>query len=663
MCYANKERRNESSGYRSAASLTDEERAVLKRVAEAEKRRSENEPPIEQQIDEFLAEFGHTRDSLSQATAERKAKEEQIRKANEKTPEQIQNEELARKEASKQAEERAGASKYYSKLKKDTLFKYGKKMPTLKLAFQDFESRMRSEDNDVGTRGFVNALEKEFIGLKWSAMVRGEEVKEVTASEASLRNDAHTKQVTPNNTQISEGVGAGAATNLKEDVLIIQQALHNLGLLTETDLINESEVVNNATTPYVEQDTIKKTIAAIEKFQREVLLWESYDGNICGPDSGTLKAMHAEGVTCEYVQKMVDNFPNIEAKRKAQVEADNKKKEANAKAEETKKAEAERIQCIKDEPATDQHIQENFIEQYENLDIFAETLVEYIEHNPNLVITILNSESVPDELSVKLLDSLTDTHLSGANDDILCTLQESLNRWYDWAFDKYEDEKTRIEKFVAVHQNENLSKAKEGEKRADIAVDAANNKKDTRKYRWNDADKNSGKGVDCSHFIREIDAVFHSEAAKKQKEKNGYLTQKELNKYCKTFSLERINKHGGSGTQRMVKVLKEHGTYSEKLEDIRIGDYVFTGSGKQKDLSSVSHVVIITKIKETNGKKRYYFAQSGKSGAAYNEETKEYEGGRVSVSNAKYSIDSDGGLWKDEDTGEYAHYFKGSGRP
>ncbi|WP_109832619.1 hypothetical protein [Reichenbachiella versicolor] len=649
---------------KNTSSTSQEELKKAARVnAEINESRKHLDPTGEKEVEEYLAEFGHTKESISAAAHAQRVAETEAKKANEKSPEQVQKEKEARREASKQAIERAGASKYYTKLKKDTIFRYGKRIPNLKLAFKDFESKMSREGLEVGTRGFVTALEADFVGLQWGAMIRGEEYGEYVGSASVLNREFEKKKVDAKNTQISKGVGAGSAANLKGDVLIIQQALHKLGLLADTDFASESEAVNNTTSPSVEKDSIQATIAAIEKFQREVLRWGTYDGNISGPGSGTLKAMHSEEIDYDHVQKMIKGFPDYEAKRKAKKEAEAKKKQELAKAEEARKEEAERIQCIKDEPTTDQHIQENFIEQYDSLDTFAKVLIDYVEHNPDLVIAILNSENVEDELSPKLLDHLTDAHLAAASDDLLCSLQDSLSRWYDWAFDRYENEKARIERFVAVEQNENLLESKQGEKRAEIAAEAVNNKNDKRKYRWNTADKKAGKGVDCSHFIREIDAVYHSEEAKKQKDKNGFLTPKELNKYCKTFSLERINEQDKyeRGTQKMVAVLKEHGTFSDKLEDVRVGDYVFTGSGKQKDISTVSHVVIITKIEEVDGKKRYYFAQSGKAGAKWNEKTEEYEGGTESVSN-KYHIRSNGGLWKKKD-GTYKNYFKGGGRP
>ena len=64
----------------------------------------------------------------------------------------------------------------------------------------------------------------------------------------------------------------------------------------------------------------------------------------------------------------------------------------------------------------------------------------------------------------------------------------------------------RLEQLIERTKNINLK---------DLAIEAVDNEKDERKYRWNWKDKNAGTGVDCSHFIKEVVATAESEEARR----------------------------------------------------------------------------------------------------------------------------------------------------
>ncbi|WP_185155865.1 hypothetical protein, partial [Fulvivirga kasyanovii] len=150
-------------------------------------------------------------------------------------------------------------------------------------------------------------------------------------------------------------------------------------------------------------------------------------------------------------------------------------------------------------------------------------------------------------------------------------------------------------------------------------IEAADNKKDDRKYRWNWEDKNAGTGVDCSHFIKEVVATAESEEARRLKQDKGYLTPEEINTYSKSFNDKNLKEFEDEerGTRRMARYLEKYGYYSTSLEDVKEGDIVFIGPGKEKSIGSIGHIVIITKINYDDHEK-YQFADAGKNKASKN---------------------------------------------
>ncbi|PIB34462.1 hypothetical protein BFP72_03040 [Reichenbachiella sp. 5M10] len=469
MYYADKERKNNPPNYRSVAAHTDQEKKAIKKATQPNQRIMEHQTPeqIEREIEELYEAQTKQQQEADASNTRQNVNENKPQEQTDK----IEAERRAKEEASKQAVERAGAYKHYSKLKKNTLFVYGKKLPLLKVSFQNFESKMYSEGHEVGTRAFVDQLESEFVGLKWGAMVRGEPYREFTGSYASLKNDAEAKKVTPENTSITAGVGAGKAQNIKTDVLIIQKALLNLGLLSESDFANETTAVNNTPTPSVEQEKIQQTIAAIRRFQEEVLHWNKSDGNIAGPDSKTLLKMRSEGMDCDHVQKKLAEYPAIKAKRAAAAKTEEQQKKATEAARQRAEEEADRIKCIQAEPATDEHIEKNFITQYEDLDALAAVLVEYVIHNPSIVQKVLQKND-NEELAVKLLNLLTDAQIASTHKELLQTLLNSLTHWYDEIYNEFQTEKTRLYKALGPKKSPTpVTQPPEYETTTDISVD------------------------------------------------------------------------------------------------------------------------------------------------------------------------------------------------
>ncbi len=235
----------------------------------------------------------------------------------------------------------------YWKLKRGYIQKVKKRHPNVEILFGQFESDMYSQKIKVGSRAFVDALEKGFAGIKWNARVLGE--GPVAVAQNQLVGGG-SKKVTAANTQINSGVGAGCAENIKADVMTIQKALLDLGLLSESDFEQESAVVKSSPTPSVEQEKIGKTIEAITKFQEEVLHWQESDGNISGPGSATLANIHAEHMDSDYVQKRIAMYPVLAAQREAIAGAQMQKKEAAQKVQEPMVEEVDTDTVLTEEP-------------------------------------------------------------------------------------------------------------------------------------------------------------------------------------------------------------------------------------------------------------------------------------------------------------------------
>ncbi|WP_053405222.1 D-alanyl-D-alanine carboxypeptidase family protein [Persicobacter sp. CCB-QB2] len=141
--------------------------------------------------------------------------------------------------------------------------------------------------------------------------VKGLETSKDKTEEKAGTESAAKKAATPT---ISAGVGSGSAANNKADVLLIQARLHALGLLSPTAYADEkakAEAVETA----VDQKDLKATIAAIYKFQQQVLHWSSSDGNIGGASSKTLAELNGTACTAEYVKQRIEQYPQVKAER------------------------------------------------------------------------------------------------------------------------------------------------------------------------------------------------------------------------------------------------------------------------------------------------------------------------------------------------------------
>ena len=198
--------------------------------------------------------------------------------------------------------------------------------------------------------------------------------------------------------------------------------------------------------------------------------------------------------------------------------------------------------------------------------------------------------------------------------------------------------------------------ASDGQKRALLAEEAYQNAKDTRTYGGDPKAKARGEKLDCSYFIREIEATFQSEAARKIKQQKGYLAPHELVKYNPFFNNKRLYSNKLSSLSgKMADVLQKHGFYSTQVGDIRLGDYVFIGKGKTRDLKSIGHVMVVNRIDKVGSQTRYYFIDAGHRGL------KKINGKLVKVKRSVrkgYYLTSQGTVW----SGKYIRYFKGTGR-
>lgn len=199
--------------------------------------------------------------------------------------------------------------------------------------------------------------------------------------------------------------------------------------------------------------------------------------------------------------------------------------------------------------------------------------------------------------------------------------------------------------------------ASAGKKRALLAQEAYDNPRDQRTYGADPKAKAKGKKLDCSYFVREVEAMAQSAKARKIKQERGYLQPHELVKYNSFFTNKRLYANKlQSMSGKMAAVLRQHGTYSTKVSDIRLGDYVFIGKGKTRDLKSIGHAMVISKVDTVNGHLRYYFIDAGYRGI------KKVNGviKRVKRSvRSGYYITDKGTVW----SGKYIRYFKGTGRP
>lgn len=317
--------------------------------------------------------------------------------------------------------------------------------------------------SDIWARALFYEGEGIFDDGKVMVDAKGETVSSTEAAKVAEPEKAKEPIAEKVETTVTDSVGKGGV-NLKEDVVLIQDKLLALGLLTESAYSQENQATIQAATPSVEESKIEQTIAAIEKFQKEVLYWNNYDGNIGGPTSSTLEKLNSEGIDKDYVQKRIAGYPAMQAQRVAA--AEKKKKEEEAKKQqaairaEQKRKEDERIKALKNESLEAENIEKNFIDKYEDLEL-AVVLKGYVIHNPELVVKVLDTKD-SDELGVEFLKLFTDEELKQLDQTVLKSLISSLEHWYDNAlFDENKTEKDRVRRFVL---NDKEGTEKESEK-------------------------------------------------------------------------------------------------------------------------------------------------------------------------------------------------------
>ncbi|GJM61196.1 C39 family peptidase [Persicobacter diffluens] len=268
----------------------------------------------------------------------------------------------------------------------------------------------------------VAFLEGRLAGLKDAPSQT--EVKAPVAGSPAEKTDTAT---------ISAGVGSGSAANNKADVLLIQARLHELGLLSPTAYADEKAKAEAVET-VVDQKDLKATIAAIYKFQQQVLHWSSSDGNIGGASSKTLAELNGTTCTAEYVKQRIEQYPQVKAEREAKAAADKARREKEAeeakKAEEQRKAEAARVKAIQDEPATDEHAKK-YISDNKDPRNLAVALKEHVSLNPDLVCKVLSNlgRTVRDNFTYALMHRVSDGQLRKAGKDLLTQMRESLDAW------------------------------------------------------------------------------------------------------------------------------------------------------------------------------------------------------------------------------------------
>lgn len=458
--------------------------------------------------------------------------------------------------------------------------------------------------------------------------------------------------------------------NYAADVILVQDRLLELGLLSEADHSAERQAMITPgraaaikpdvflnTEPLEEEkeaihyrkqmapENLVATIKAIEVFQQQVIKSSVVDGRL-DAKGGTIKSLMDPSFTAELVKEKRGKYAveKALAEKKAKEEA----------------AERARIEAIRNEPATDENADRITAAPRSSKGV-AMYLNEYLVYNPRLILKVLERLDVKSgakvEVIMYLLSFSSDTTLMRCDVEVLQTLRNTLTqRFIRERLDLYgtkeeQHQIPRLDRLIEKTKNLNLK---------DLAIEAADNEKDERKYRWNWKDKNAGTGVDCSHFIKEVVATAESKEARLLKQDKGYLTPEEINLYSKSFTDENLKEFQDEerGTRRMARYLEKYGYYSTSLEDVKEGDIVFIGKGEEKSIGTIGHIVIIIEIKESPEGKKYVFADSGMSGASYNKTGKSYEGGNRSVRKDQ-TMNSDGVVWKGSPV---ERCFKGVGK-
>ncbi|UII29641.1 hypothetical protein LVD17_15175 [Fulvivirga ulvae] len=457
--------------------------------------------------------------------------------------------------------------------------------------------------------------------------------------------------------------------NYADDVMLIQDRLLELGLLSRADHSSERNamVIPESTKSIkpeelfgtaepvekVKSDTqyraqmapehLVATIKAIEVFQREVrgLSGKGVDGRI-DPGQNTIKALMSSSMTAEAVQSARSTY----AARKV---------EAEKKAEEVA-AEKARIDAIRNEPVTEENI-DRIIRSPRSTEGVAAYLSEYLVYNPKFVqkaLERLGGGGAKKEVIINLLSISSDSTLMRCDIEVLETMKNAFNKAflnYSSVVYSVREEQRQVERLIKLLERTKSLNLK------DLAIEAVDNQKDQRKYRWNWEDKNAGTGVDCSHFIKEVVATAESEEARRLKQDKGYLTPEEINTYSKSFNDKNLKEFEDEerGTRRMARYLEKYGYYSTSLEDVKEGDIVFIGPGKEKSIGSIGHIVIIIEIRDTKDGKEYQFADAGMQEAKYVDGS--YSGGGRSVRGINI-LDSEGIVWKGS---KVERHFKGTG--
>jgi len=239
------------------------------------------------------------------------------------------------------------------------------------------------------------------------------------------------------------GVGKGGQ-NYQADVHLVQQYLWQIGLLMDDEYDNEITAPTIDDTTQIKESSLPLTIKAITKFQREVLHWQKYDGNISGPDSKTLKQLKT--ATASFVEERLEKYPEIAAERRVKAKADEEqKRKVEAKrekeAEEQRKNEA-KIKKLKETKTDKDSLQKINNKHGGDISCIAEELREFAPYNPELVKKMLNSMDYSDQDDLAYEIVLHESNLSRYSKDLLTKLKSELIE--GWTGDEEYEQVKRI---------------------------------------------------------------------------------------------------------------------------------------------------------------------------------------------------------------------------
>ncbi|WP_338239906.1 hypothetical protein [Persicobacter diffluens] len=184
----------------------------------------------------------------------------------------------------------------------------------------------------------------------------------------------------------------------------------------------------------VDQKDLKATIAAIYKFQQQVLHWSSSDGNIGGASSKTLAELNGSACTAEYVKQRIEQYPQVKAEREAKAAAEAKRKAEEAEAKrvalEKQKAEEERKEQMRKEPVENA---KTYISNYgSDILALADAMKPYVGLNPQLVGAVLSKlgRMTRDNFTYALMNRLSDSELRNGGPELLGQMKSSLEAWF-----------------------------------------------------------------------------------------------------------------------------------------------------------------------------------------------------------------------------------------